>query len=370
MYRCTYIVAHRGTAVPKPRLDFDTDENAETSSGGTLARWHGGGCAAPHRPWWHPARTRRLARTEPTAPVSATTRPPVGVVGLGVVGSRVVRQLQSDGFAVGGDDASVVVLATSSRQLEIAGLLLERGQSVVTTTDDLTETRALLDLEATAASHGATLVVGASASPGLTGLLAAELARRVDEVDEIHVAFHGTAGPGCARQHHRALGDEAVGWHDNVFISRPGGSGRELLWFPEPVGGKDCYRAALPDVVLLHRAFPQATRISARMSATRRDRLTARLPMMSPPHAEGGIGGVRVEVRGSRNGERRAEVAGAADRTGTIAAAVAASFARHLIDHSAPGVVVAGDGRLDDLAIIDDIVRRGIYLYEYAGSRG
>ena len=295
----------------------------------------------------------------------------VGVVGLGVVGTRVARQLQSDGLAVGGDDADVVVLTTSSKQVEMAALMLERGQSVVTTTDHLDDTRELLALESVAVARGVTLVIGATASPGLTGLLAAELARRVDEVDEIHVAFHGPAGPGCARRHHDALGNEAVGWHDGGFISRPGGSGRELLWFPEPIGGKDCYRAALPDVVLLHRAFPQASRISARVSATRRDRLTARLPMMSPPHAEGGMGGVRVEVRGSSKGERRAEVAGAADRTGTVSAAVAASFAWYLAhcDTPAPGVVVAGDARLDDAAILDDVVRRGIYLYEYVGTR-
>lgn len=294
----------------------------------------------------------------------------VGVVGLGVVGSRVARQLQSDGLTVGGDDAEVVVLTTSSKQVELAALLLERGQSVVTTTDDLAETRELIDLEAVAVAREVTLVIGATAAPGLTGLLTAELARRVDMVDEIHAAFHGTAGPGCARRHHDALGDEAIGWHDGEFIARPGGSGRELLWFPEPIGGKDCYRAALPDVLLLHRAFPDASRISARVSATRRDRLTARLPMMSPPHAEGRLGGVRVEVRGSRNGERRSEVAGAADRTGTISAAVAASFAWNLLHcEPVPGVVVAGDSRLDDLAILDDVVRRGIYLYEYVGTR-
>ena len=303
--------------------------------------------------------------------MSASSPARVGVVGLGVVGSRVARQLQSDGLSVGGDEADVVVLATSSKQVELAALLLERGQSVVTTTDDLAETRELLDLEAVAQAHEATLVVGATAAPGLTGLLTAELSRRVDVVDEIHAAFHGTAGPGCARRHHDALGDEAIGWHDGEFIERPGGSGRELLWFPEPIGGKDCYRAALPDVLLLHRAFPAASRISARVSATRRDRLTARLPMMSPPHAEGRLGGVRVEVRGSRNGERRAEVAGAADRTGTISAAVAASFAWNLLHRtsSVPGVVVAGDSRLDDLQILDDVVRRGIYLYEYVGTR-
>ena len=26
-----------------------------------------------------------------------------------------------------------------------------------------------------------------------------------------------------------------------------GGTGRELCWFPDPIGGRDCYRAALAD---------------------------------------------------------------------------------------------------------------------------
>ena len=47
--------------------------------------------------------------------------------------------------------------------------------------------------------------------------------------------------------------------------------------------------------------------ISARRSARRRDRFTARLPMLSPPHQEGGIGALRVEVRGAPP-RRRARV--------------------------------------------------------------
>jgi hypothetical protein len=161
-----------------------------------------------------------------------------------------------------------------------------------------------------------------------------------------------------------------VGWHDDEWIDRPGGSGRELLWFPEPLGGKDCYRAELPEPVLLHRAFPEVKRISARMSATRRDRLTARLPMMSPPHAEGGVGGVRVEIRGSLNGERCTEVAGVAERTGIIAGAVAASAAMAVVDlnETVSGVITLGDGRLNDRALLDDVIRRGITVFEYIGS--
>ena len=51
------------------------------------------------------------------------------------------------------------------------------------------------------------LVVGAALAPGLSGVLARHLADRLAVVDEIHVATHGTAGPGvrataprCARR--------------------------------------------------------------------------------------------------------------------------------------------------------------------------
>ncbi|MFM7870919.1 MAG: NAD(P)-binding domain-containing protein, partial [Actinomycetota bacterium] len=277
----------------------------------------------------------------------------IAVVGLGVVGGRVARQLASSGHRVvvfdrqhdrarriaevsniqhvrdpGSLDPGitpVVVLATGDPQRPWAEILVESGHHVVATSDDIDDVRDLVELDETARRRQRTVIVGAAASPGLTGLLVAELASRVDAVDEIHVAFHGTGGPACARQHHLALAGEAWGWHDGEWIRRPGGSGRDLLWFPEPIGGKDCYRAALADPILLHDIFPSASRISARMSANRRDRFTSRLPMLSPPHPEGGIGGVRVEVRGSRHGERRTEVAGVAERTGIIAAAVAAA---------------------------------------------
>ena len=322
----------------------------------------------------------------------------IAVIGVGVVGARVARQLTSSGIPVLLYDersdvqqvlaqslraleltdltkldpttTPVVVLATSSAQAPLAKILLELGHHVVCTGDDVEDIRELLQLDEIARQEKRVLIVGAAACPGLSGLLVAELAPRVDTIDEIHVAFHGTGGPGCARQHHRALAGDAVGWHDGDWIDRPGGSGRELLWFPEPLGGKDCYRAELPEPLLLHRSFPEVSRISARMSATRRDRLTARLPMMSPPHAEGGVGGVRVEIRGSLNGERCTEVAGVTERTGIIAGAVAASSAAALLNNASAisGVVTLGDGRLNDRTLLDDVIRRGITVFEYIGS--
>src|SRR6187397_2007826 len=104
----------------------------------------------------------------------------------------------------------------------------------------------------------------------------------------------------------------------------------------------------MPDPWLLHRSFPAVRRISARRSATRRDRFTARLPMLSPPHREGGVGALRVEARGDdAGGARASRVIGMAELIGTAAAAVAGAFVDYLAGGAtAPGVVTAADADL------------------------
>jgi hypothetical protein len=210
------------------------------------------------------------------------------------------------------------------------------------------------------------LVVGAAASPGLTGLLARMAADELDTVDEIHVAFHGTGGPACARQHHNALGMASRVWQDGAWQERPGGTGRELCWFPDPVGAHDCYRAALPDPVLLHRAFPAAARITARVTATRRDRLTARLPMLRPPHPEALEGAVRVEVRGALGGARETVVMGVAAPLGAVTGAVAATMA--LGAGLPPGLVVLGDERLATADLLRDVAAAEVAVHRFVGT--
>jgi hypothetical protein len=80
----------------------------------------------------------------------------------------------------------------------------------------------------------------------------------------------------------------------------------------------------VPDALLLVPAFPGVRRVTARVAATRRDRMTAALPMLRPPHPEGEVGAVKVEVRGRRHGERDAVVLGSIDRPAVAAGAVAA----------------------------------------------
>lgn len=321
--------------------------------------------------------------------------PIIGVLGCGVTGQAVGRVLwgRSNRVAwfdiavgaavrasrrVGGvvlDSAGdlglvdVVVLASPTPQFELAAMLLDDGRDVVSLSDDPDDVEQLLTLHDRAVANEARLIVGAALAPGLSGVLARHLAGQLALVDEIHVAAHGTGGPACARQHHDALGSRSLGWHDGEWIERPGGSGRELCWFPEPVGSADCYRAALADPIVLHRAFPQVERISARVSATRRDRLTSRLPMLAPPHSGGGRGALRVEVRGALDtGERVTHVAGAVGRTADLAGTVGALFAQSCVDGRCPlGVTVAGEDAVLGAWLMGEAVEAGVQLQEYTG---
>lgn len=300
------------------------------------------------------------------------------VVGGGIVARRVLKLLDARSpFAVDRVDqlpdelgaGALVILAGGGAHAGPAADLAALGVSVVSVADALDDVSELMALHDRFASTGATVVPGAGMSPGLSGLFARHLSLGLARCDEIHVAVHATAGPACARQHHRALAGRAVGWHDGRWIERPAGSGRELCWFPEPVGAHDCYRAELADPVLLHDGFPEVERISARVSATRRDRLTARLPMLRPPHVEGGIGALRVEVRGlDRDGHRVAAIAGVAEYVGAAAGATAVAMASLAIDGRLPsGLVTTCSPEIDVHEVLGMVARGGVRLQEFTG---
>lgn len=325
----------------------------------------------------------------------------IGVLGSGVTGSRVVEQLLLSGTtriavsdkvlsraqrlaALHNDSTpqvvvvsqtdlmqcAVVVLACAAPHTALALQLIRKGVSVVSLSDDVSDCMNLLALDGQAQELGVTVIVGAASSPGVTGLLLRSLASNFDSVDEAHVALHGTGGPDCARQHHEALSGQSIGWHDDEWLRRPSGSGRELCWFPEPVGAYDCYRAELPDPVLLKKAMPELQRITARMSATRRDRFTARLPMLAPPHAEGGLGAVRIEVRGFKNGSRVVEIAGIAERIAQLAGVVSAVCAYALIDGlmNTSGARVLGEPDLPNKDLLARVVLTGVRIHQFVGA--
>ena len=247
---------------------------------------------------------------------------------------------------------------------------LSLGAHVLSLSDDIDDIEALLSLGPVATAADRRIILGAGFAPGLSCLLAVHAAREFDVVDEIHMAKTGTAGPACARQHHSALSSDSRDWRNGRWESFVGGSGRELCWFPEPVGGVDCYRAALVDPLLLQPVFPDASRITSRVGATRRDRATARLPMMRRPHAEAGDGAVRVEVRGRRAGSVDSVVFGCAKRTSIAAATVAALFVEEVLANRCIGPHVAGVASqvADAVTVLRSLSARGVTCARFDGA--
>lgn len=318
------------------------------------------------------------------------------VVGAGAVGARAVRQLvESDGV-----DQVVVVDADRARQAAVVGssgaqavegteddivdavLLagpvgthveaarrhLAAGRPVVSTSDSIEDVRGLLDLDAEARARRVPVVVGAAFSPGYTCVLARHGAASFDTVAEVHVARSGTGGPACARQHHAALTGQALDWRDGEWHQRTAGSGRELCWFPDPIGAEDCYRAELPDALLLVPAFAGVERVTARLAATRRDRFSAHLPMLRKPHPEGLLGAVRVEVRGRRGGVSDVLVLGALDRPAVAAGATAALALRWAVAGRLP-VGAAGLGAVaEPVRFLAELVGVGIKAALFEGG--
>jgi saccharopine dehydrogenase-like NADP-dependent oxidoreductase len=310
----------------------------------------------------------------------------VGVLGVGAVGSRVIQRLaveQSvDVTAVGNkkrlggeypqnvnvvsqlplESIDVAILTMAAPHKGIAERCIAAGVSVLSVSDDRDDVRHLWALHDAAKVKNVYVVPGVGFAPGIACLLARHGAETLDVVEEIHVAKHGTAGPSCARQHHAALGAEASIWREGDWQVRSGGSGRELCWFPEPIGAHDCYNARLPDAFLLHHGFPGIGRISARMTATRRDRLTSRLPMLAPPHREGARGAIRVEVRGYRGEKRVSEVFGIAEFASVAASALIAAAVLHIKSPHFSGAITLSQKDIPAQVLLRQLQNSGLSI--------
>lgn len=265
--------------------------------------------------------------------------------------------------------ADVVVVATpTGTQLDPARVWLDRGSHIVATSDDPDEVSGLLELNDAAVELSRCVVPSAGFEPGLSCLLTRYAAEQLDVVEVISVYKAGTGGPACARRYHQALKSNGHDWLDGEWVLRRGGSGRDLAWFPDPFGARDCYRGGLPSPFLLQPVFSDAHRISSRMAATRRDRFTSWLPMLRPPHADGGPGALRVEVRGRKDRAVETIVLGVIDHpsvvTGIVAAVVAEEVGAGRVEPGARGLASWPDAA----RILGLLWPRGVRVASFDGT--
>lgn len=307
------------------------------------------------------------------------------VVGAGVTGARVVRQLslhpsvervsvssrregrvadlsEALGPKVGaigaGEVPDVVVLAGSvGSHAADAARWVERGVSVVSLSPAPDDVAALCELDGAAEHSGRFVVAGVAFAPGLSTLLAGWAAAGFDRVDEVHVALAGTAGPACERWAVEALAGEVRDWRDGAWSSRPGGGGSELVWFPDPVGARDVRVASSAEPDLLVAAFPGLDRATYRITAPGRG-LPARLTRWRRGVVEE-PGAIRVEVRGQRGNGTDVVVLGMLDRPSTAAATTAAVVAvqAHESGRRGAGGVL---GFVDPAEVLVELAHRGV----------
>lgn len=239
---------------------------------------------------------------------------------------------------------------------------VEAGIPVATSGDDHEAIRELLEFSAD--GLGSAVVAGAGLAPGLSDVLARHAADGFDSVSEIHVARYGAAGPASRSAFRQAHRDRAVEWRDGSWqVARS--RGPELVWFPDPVGARECETVA-GGIALVVSAFDDVEIATFRLGdpAPRRRGLLRR--------REDDWGAVRVEIWGRRGGSHEPVVYGAIDRTafaaGTVLAVTVAALAG-----AVPGVLDAPPGvaglatATHPAAFLAELARRGVKAAVFEG---
>jgi hypothetical protein len=189
----------------------------------------------------------------------------------------------------------------------------------------------------------------------------------LDTVDEVHVARWGVAGPASAAEARRAEHDPAQEWRDGELVEAKH-RGAELIWFPDPVGARECELVAT-GVELLVAGNPGARRVTARLGMAPVRRFVP--PGRRDPGAAWGA--VRAEVWGWRGTERASVVYGVIEHTGVAAGTVLGVTAAWLAGAlpeigAAPAPGAAGLGAVaDPVPFLGELAHRGVKAAAFEG---
>jgi hypothetical protein len=320
------------------------------------------------------------------------------VVGVGAVGARAARQLIDtkgvDTLLLADRDAAhladvatalgpnartvdftpgdsippgVDVIATalpSGVDHPVVSAAIAAGVPVASCDDEHDAIEQLRALAPNARSAGVTIAIGCGLAPGLADVLAAHAASMFEKVDEIRVARTGWAGPACVdtvRHERRSL---VHGWYDGSWREEHP-HGDTLVWFPEPIGARDC-RTVTGGTSLLVDAFASVRRVSLQLGEPpKRTRFRRRFG------DEGEWGAARVEVWGSRDGTSDCVVYGVVERTAVAAGATLAVVAARLAGVLAPPVSQPGVHGLaalvEPVPFLAELAQRGVRAAAFEG---
>jgi hypothetical protein len=255
----------------------------------------------------------------------------------------------------------------------LARAAVDRGIPYASLGDDPEAVRALLDLDSNARARGIGILVGCGLAPGLSDVLVHHAGDLLDPVDEVHVARFGIGGPACASVARRALREPNREWRDGEF-TQDRHRGDELIWFPDPIGARECALVA-SGVELLVRSTPRVERVTARLGVPPARRF--RPPGAFSGRARGGaldatFGAMRAEVWGWRGTTRDTVVYGVIERTavaaGTVLGVATAWLAGALaeVGERAPGASGLGTA-VKPVPFLAELARRGVKAAVFEG---
>jgi hypothetical protein len=264
------------------------------------------------------------------------------------------------------DVDAVASAVPAAADAAVARASVERGIPFASAVDHDGALRTLLALDAPARSHATRVVAGCGLAPGLADVLARHATGVLESVDEVHVARFGVGGAACAATARRAQREPSAEWRGYPVV-HDRRRGAELIWFPDPVGARECELVAT-GVDLLASSTPGATRVTVRLGVP----VVHRFAPAARRDPAAGFGAVRVEVWGWRGGERATVVYGVIERTavaaGTVLGVTAAWLAGALpeLGEAAPGAFGLGAAALP-VPFLAELARRGVKAAVFEG---
>lgn len=279
-------------------------------------------------------------------------------------------------------------------EYRVAKASVEAGVDYVSICDDYDAAGRVFELDEEARKNDVLVLTGMGWTPGLSNVLARKGADQMDEVEEIAVAWGGSASDseGYAVILHTVhiFTGFVPSFQNGRTKNVQAGSERERVLFPQPMGEIYVYHLGHPEPVTIPRFIPAMTvtlkgglceeelnRIAiwlARLRLTgtdrRKDRMGKIVKSMLPALSRIGkpekpISAIRVDVTGKKGGEVSSVTYGAADHmnnlTGVPLSIGALMIGRNKID--ARGVM-APEGCVNADDFLGELAGRGVKVYE------
>jgi hypothetical protein len=321
------------------------------------------------------------------------------VVGVGAVGTRAARQLvdtpgvdrvlladtdptrvdvvstalgdtaSASDYELGGRiPAGVDVVACAlptGLDHDVAAAAIAAGVPLASADDDHDAIETMRALEPNAVGAGVTLAIGCGLSPGFTDVLVRHAASMFRTVDEIRVARSGWAGPASVASVRRVRRALVRSWRDGTWREEHP-HGETLVWFPDPIGGRDCQLVTGGAAVLVDE-FPKVPRISVLLGEPpKRAWLRRRFG------DDGVWGAARVDVWGRRDDTYDCVVYGLVERTevaaGTVLGMVSAQLAGALGPKLARPGVHGLAALVEPVPFLTEAAQRGFRAAVFEGA--